>query len=63
MVRRKAETFEPVTKVNQNEAWLRRGPASQYMLWPVGSTAGPSFASKEDQRWSASSSPDADGRW
>jgi hypothetical protein len=26
MVRHKAETFEPVTKVNQNESWLRRGP-------------------------------------
>jgi hypothetical protein len=25
MVRRKVETFEPVTKVNQNESWLRRG--------------------------------------
>jgi hypothetical protein len=34
MVRCKAETFEPVTKINQNESWSRRGPRGRTCSGP-----------------------------
>ena len=49
-----------VTKLGQFGPTLTE-PIRSMMTSPR-STAGPSFASKEDRRWSASSSPAADGR-